>query len=350
MCAWWVLRTRPRACRRHDKLPKLRQHRFRARPLGAMDTPPPGPADPSRGWDAGGGAAVSPPSSPALTFAIGMGLMLAVPLLLALTIASCWRRCQKQLTARSREDSCHRSTARWSECREDPSDEDDDDDEPVTTRREEEPVTPRRLLLASSDEEEASPRRQRASRPGRVPRRGTGGRCAASTAEPELTKVFFRSSDWSSRGRQPKMAELSLQGVTSVQELCARLREALGRGALAEGLALSIEYQDSMGEMVQLTQGAEMDVLDGVRSLYVTTNRAKSLLSESTSSKAPSMSRCSSSQPLVAADDDDDLSGCSGVKSTCGGIEVAASAVPRKQSRSERHRFRLTKLKHYFTL
>ena len=316
-----------------------------------MDTPPPGPADPSRGWDAGGGAAVSPPSSPALTFAIGMGLMLAVPLLLALTIASCWRRCRKQLTVQrwSREDSCHRPTARWSECREDPSD-DDDDDELVTARREEEPVTPRRLLLArSSDEEETTPRRKRASLPGRMPRRGTGGRCT-STAEPELTKVFFRSSDWSSRGRQPKMAELSLQGVTSVQELCARLREALGRGALAEGLALSIEYQDSMGEMVQLTQGAEMDVLDGVRSLYVTTNRAKSLLSESTSSKAPSMSRCSSSQPLVAADDDDDLSGCCGVKSTCGGIEVASSAVPRKRSRSERHRFRLTKLKHYFTL
>jgi hypothetical protein len=327
----------------------------------------PGPADPSRGWDAGTSAAVGPPSSPALTFAIGMGLMLSVPLLLALAVASCWRRCQKQLTTRrwSREDSCHRPTARWSECREDPSDDDDDDDddddgsgggggggggELVTARREEEPVTPRRLLLASSDEEEATPRCQRASRPGRVPRRGAGGGCA-SAAEPDLTKVFFRSSDWSSRGRQPKMAELSLQGVTSVQELCARLRGALGRGALAEGLALSIEYQDGTGEMAQLTHGAEMDVLDGVRSLYVTANRAKSLLpDESTSSKAPSMSRCSSSQPLVAADDDDDLSGCCGVKSSCGGIEVASSAVPQKRSRSERHRFRLTKLKHYFTL
>ena len=330
--------------------------------------PPPGPVDPAHRWDADGGAAVGPPSSPALAFAIGMGLMLSVPLLLALTIASCWRRCRKQLTVQrwSREDSCHRPTARWSECREDPSDDDDDDDGDggddgddgddggddalLTARREEEPVTPRRLLLArSSDEEETTPRRKRASLPGRMPRRGTGGRCT-STAEPELTKVFFRSSDWSSRGRQPKMAELSLQGVTSVQELCAMLREALGRGALAEGLALSIEYQDGMGEMAQLTHGAEMDVLDGARSLYVTTNRAKSLLSESTSLKASSMSRCSSSQPLVAADDDDDLSGCCGVKSTCGGIEVASSAVPRKRSRSERHRFRLTKLKHYFTL
>ena len=312
--------------------------------------PPPGPVDPAHGWDADGGAAVGPPSSPALAFAIGMGLMLSVPLLLALTIASCWRRCRKQLTVQrwSREDSCHRPTARWSECREDPSD-DDDDDELVTARREEEPVTPRRSLLAGSDEEETTPRRKRASLPGRMPRRGTGGRCT-STAEPELTKVFFRSSDWSSRGRQPKMAELSLQGVTSVQELCAILREALGRGALAEGLALSIEYQDGMGEMAQLTHGAEMDVLDGARSLYVTTNRAKSLLSESTSLQASAMSRCSSSQPLVAADDDDDLSGCCGVKSTCGGIEVASSAVPRKRSRSERHRFRLTKLKHYFTL
>ena len=91
----------------------------------------PGPADPSRGWDAGTSAAVGPPSSPALTFAIGMGLMLSVPLLLALAVASCWRRCQKQLTTRrwSREDSCHRPTARWSECREDPSDDDDDDDD-----------------------------------------------------------------------------------------------------------------------------------------------------------------------------------------------------------------------------
>ena len=95
-------------------------------------------------------------------------------------------------------------------------------------------------------------------------------------SEPELTKVFFRSSDWSSHS-QPKMAELSLQGVASVQELCARLRAALGRGALAEGLALSIEYEDCMGEMAQLTHGAEVDVLVGARSLYVTTKRAKSL-------------------------------------------------------------------------
>ena len=246
-------------------------------------------------------------------------------------------------------------SARWSECREDPSDDDDydddddDDDELVGARREEEPIAPRRLLLASSDEEEATPRRQRVSRPGRISRRGTGGR-STSAAEPELTKVFFRSSDWSSHS-QPKMAELSLQGVASVQELCARLRAALGRGALAEGLALSIEYEDCMGEMSQLTHGAEVDVLVGARSLYVTTKRAKSLPPEPASSKASSTSQCSSLQPLVAAGDgDDDLSGCSGVKSTCGGIEVASSAVPRKRSRPERHRSRLTKLKHYFPL
>ena len=318
--------------------------------------PPPGQVDPSRPWDAGGGAAMGAPSAPALAFAIGMGLMLSVPLLLALTIAGCWWRCQQRNTRRwSREDSCHMPSARWSECREDPSDDDDydddddDDDELVGARREEEPISPRRLLLASSDEEEATPRRQRVSRPGRISRRGTGGR-STSAAEPELTKVFFRSSDWSSHS-QPKMAELSLQGVASVQELCARLRAALGRGALAEGLALSIEYEDCMGEMSQLTHGAEVDVLVGARSLYVTTKRAKSLPPEPASSKASSTSQCSSLQPLVAAGDgDDDLSGCSGVKSTCGGIEVASSAVPRKRSRPERHRSRLTKLKHYFTL
>ena len=336
-----------------------------ARPRGAprgaaMDThgvaPPPGQVDPSRLWDAGGGAAMGAPSSPALAFAFGVGLMLSVPLLLALTIAGCWWRCQQRNTRRwSREDSFHMPSARWSECREDPSDDDYDDDddddsgELVGARREEEPITPRRQLLASSDEEGATPRRQRASRPGRISRRGTGGRSTSAAPEPELTKVFFRSSDWSSHS-QPKMAELSLQGVASVQELCARLRAALGRGALAEGLALSIEYEDCMGEMSQLTHGAEVDVLVGARSLYVTTKRAKSLPPEPASSKASSTSQCSSLQPLVAADGDDDLSGCSGVKSTCGGIEVASSAIPRKRSRPERHRSRLTKLKHYFTL
>ena len=342
-------------------VPRVRNalHRFtRSLHDMALRVPPPNPADPARGWHNGSGAAVDPPPSPALTLAVGMGLMLSVPLLLALTVASCWRRCQKQLAARrwSRKDLCHRPAARWSECREDPSDDDDD-----------EPVTPRRLLrrdredLASSDVEEVTPRRQLASRPGRMSRRGAGERCAST--EQELTKVFFRSSDWSSRGCQPRMTELSLQGVTSVQELCARLKDALGgasgsapHGVQVEGLALCIEYQNGMGEMVQLTRGAEMDVLDGVRSLYVTTNRAKSLLPDSTSNATP-MSRCSSSQPLVAADDDDGamlldtcLSGCCGVKSTCGGIEVASSAVARKQSRSERHKSRLIKLKHYVTL
>ena len=174
---------------------------------------------------AGSGAAAGSSLSPALTFAIGMGLLLCVPLLLALTVASCWRRCQKQLATRrwSREGPCHGAAARWSECREDPSDEE-----------EEEPITPR----------------QRAIRPGRVPRRVTVGHCAARA-------------------------------------------------------------------------GAGMYVLE-VGSLYVKTDRAKTSLTESTS------------DALI----DTSLAGCCGVKSTCGGIEVASSAVPLQQSRSERQKCR----------
>uniref|UniRef100_A0A7S0J8J8 Uncharacterized protein n=1 Tax=Calcidiscus leptoporus TaxID=127549 RepID=A0A7S0J8J8_9EUKA len=281
--------------------------------------------------------------SDTIIFGVGFGTMLTLPLLVAMCL-SCYRRRRRRWNSLLLP--CW-SANRHSACQEMvPTSDGEDDDGESRVRRER--------------------RRQRDSR-AKTPLASAlaSARSACSTG---LTKVYFRESDWCSRVRKPIIIELPIDGVHSVQELCTVLRHAHrtvigGQGpgaaeAAADTIAMTIEYQDPNGRMVQVAANSNMQLLAQIGALYVTTNNAPTAFLSSTGTHlaatpldqaAQQKSSAGESQGLVEVS----LAGCCGVQSTYGGLRVTSNTchADRTGPRQDRRGLsRAAKLRHYMTL
>ena len=195
--------------------------------------------------------------------------------------------------------------------------------------------------------------------------------CASRT---KTTPVHFRKADWRGCACRPLTVRVSLDGANSLPELHAVLRRAY-RQASKQGqptamttsltpkerkqnLAFAVEYRDARAKTVKVTTSTDLKDLSAVKSLCVTVNASKSTEAEmSPATLAVAGAACAAADEEAPTCDQEEsdtasavsmamvdlsLAGCCGVKSTCGGLAVTsdyiAPAACAEQQRNRRAR------------
>lgn len=311
-------------------------------------------------------------------FAVGLLLLLSLPMAIALLIVRCCMRLQQQLKAQDLSpvseiqndyDENHLvETIPLSEI-------EADDDLAYATQMIPRKKTRRHKLMpgipaCDLDEEEGQcepmcPSSQVSSARGRSEMMEIKGkRTQRSKTDPTITTVCFRKADWRSRLEKPFVMSIKLGFLESVQDLSSALRQAFAEawddanmtGECDLG-AMTIEYQTHDGDMHQLTAGMPLMDLTGVKALFVTTHITEAaVFGAAANSDKPGVKCINYSDPDEPGLVDMSLSGCCGIQSSHGGLRItslpAALEEPelKPDRRAELVRFRAAKFKHYFTM
>lgn len=159
-----------------------------------------------------------------------------------------------------------------------------------------------------------------------------------------LTPVIYRNATgWCSCARRPLTSKVALEHVNSLPELHEVLKlaysHASGReqGAAGQSLNLTVEYRNAHAKLVRLSRETDLKELSGVKALYVTTKAIPLADSGSVAASNTDVDRGNTSEEedcdnlsIVSSDAassvvtlvDLSLAGCCGVQSNCGGLVI----------------------------
>ncbi|KAL3900174.1 MAG: hypothetical protein SGPRY_012509 [Prymnesium sp.] len=268
-----------------------------------------------------------------IVFAMGLFLMLIIPIVLALVLARYCRVCRSDLYVKQ-------SAQLELEPEEIAPSSDVEDNSPLPIRRSTKKASkrPRRKMLAGrparggTDEEEGQcepmcPQSCEVVVPHSEQTKPLG---AGSSG---FTTVCFRKSEWRSRLQKPLVMGVRVGFVKTVAELSVAVRDAY-KQACKQGQvegdsdlgAITIECQFHDGEMLGLLPDMAMVELSAVKALFVTTNISQAAVIDSFGASLLATPSYAESE-----EEPDEL-------------------IDMKQREAELSRFRAAKFRHYFTM